>query len=120
MVFTQHRNIFRGLLPFLLALPLATFSSCAEAGDEQRPDNTVTEGSSCAQGGRADDIVRKTAMAEFAEFGKNCELYDISTFAQNERETVWRVCCGGAALNYIFFPAKCVARRASGLIQCKN
>ncbi len=59
-------------------------------------------------------------MAEFAEFGKNCELYDISTFAQNERETVWRVCCGGAALNYIFLPAKCVARRASGLIQCKN
>lgn len=129
MVFT-FRSVFRSGLPKLAAavvviggvvgaLGTASLSACAETGPETQADNAAAE-VNCAQGGRADDIVRKTAMQEFTEFGKTCEPYEISTFPQNERETVWRVCCGGAALNYIFFPSKCVARRASGLIQCKN
>lgn len=108
-------------MTFLGAMSVAglTLSGCLGDEPERQADNAAAT-ISCAQGGRADDIVRKTAMAEFTEFGKSCEPYEISTFPQNERETVWRVCCGGAALNYIFFPDKCVARRASGLIQCKN
>jgi len=98
---------------------LSSSGCLGETEPERQADNAAAT-INCAQGGRADDIVRKTAMAEFTEFGKTCEPYEISTFPQNERETVWRVCCGGAALNYIFFPDKCVARRASGLIQCKN
>lgn len=94
-------------------------AGCVGEAGEQLPDTVLTE-SSCAQAGRADDIVRKAAMAEFQEFGKTCESYEIATYPQNERETVWRACCGGAGLNYIFFPAKCVARRASSLIQCKS
>lgn len=89
------------------------------AEEERQPDNVLTE-SSCGQAGRADDIVRNQAQVEFQQFGKLCQPYEISTYPQNERETVWRVCCGGAALNFIFFPAKCVARRGSGLIDCKN
>src|SRR5262245_60547788 len=95
-----------------VAVAVAGPGCLGETGEERQADNTVAEATSCAQGGRADDIVRKTAMAEFQEFGKSCEPYEVSTFPQNERETVWRVCCGGAALNYIFFPGKCVARRA--------
>jgi hypothetical protein len=103
-----------------LGIGVGSFSGCLGDTEGERQADNTTATISCAQGGRADDIVRKTAMAEFTEFGKTCEPYEISTFPQNERETVWRVCCGGAALNYIFFPDKCVARRASGLIQCKN
>lgn len=102
---------------------LATFGPGVAAGctaeEERQPDNVLTE-SSCGQAGRADDIVRNQAQVEFQQFGKLCQPYEISTYPQNERETVWRVCCGGAALNFIFFPAKCVARRGSGLIDCKN
>lgn len=109
-----------GLLFCLFAgVSLASLVSCAETSEERTPDNAVAE-SSCGQAGRADDIVRQTAKTEFQEFGKTCELYELATFPQNERETVWRVCCGGAALNYIFFPKNCVARRASALISCKN
>lgn len=116
---------------FVRALPIAlsatlfgtfvgSMSGCLGDTEGERQADNAAATINCAQGGRADDIVRKTAMSEFTEFGKTCEPYEISTFPQNERETVWRVCCGGAALNYIFFPDKCVARRASGLIQCKN
>lgn len=102
-----------------VAFLVGLLGCAAETGEERQPDNALAE-SACVQAGRADDIVRKSAMAEFQEFGKNCEIYEISAYPQNERETVWRVCCGGAALNYIFFPSKCVARRASSLITCKN
>jgi hypothetical protein len=125
---TKFSGRFSGLQCFFVrAVPtglvgavfLGLLAGCAETESERQPDNAAAE-ANCAQGGRADDIVRKTAMAEFAEFGKSCQLYELATFPQNERETVWRVCCGGAALNYIFFPSKCVARRASALIQCNN
>lgn len=124
MVFNQQ-SIFIRSLPFVAAVGLTVgfavgLSGCLPDTAGVTPIDNAAAEVNCAQGGRADDIVRKTAMSEFTEFGKSCEPYEISTFPQNERETVWRVCCGGAALNYIFFPDKCVARRASGLIQCKN
>ncbi len=104
----------------LLSLAGVMLPGCAtDTAEERQPENTLTE-SNCSQAGRADDIVRKTAMTEFQQFGKSCEPYEISTFPQNERETVWHVCCGGAALNFIFYPGKCVAHRASSMIECKN
>ncbi len=108
------------ILCLAFALPLLGVIACAgETGEERQPDTALLE-SGCAQAGRADDIVRKAAIAEFQQFGKSCEPYEVTAYPQNERETVWRVCCGGTALNYIFFPTKCVARRASSLIDCRN
>lgn len=105
-----------GSLPFAIAL-LAQ-GGCTPETMDQLPDG-ITVQASCNQANRPDAMVRKEALAEFARLGKTCEAYDLKLFAQNDRETLWKACCGAAALNYIFYPEKCVARRASGLIQCQ-
>jgi hypothetical protein len=108
------------ILCALSLTPLIAGVSCASDNAEERQVDTAVAESGCSQAGRADDIVKKTAIAEFQQFGKSCEPYEVTTYPQNERETVWRVCCGGSGLNFIFFPAKCVAHRASSLIDCKE
>jgi hypothetical protein len=98
-------------------LSLACFSSCA---DKRVVDDTLPTGP-CLATGRVDDIVKKESIAEFARLGRSCELYNLAATSENEQETVWRVCCGEAALTYAYYPAKCVARRTSnGLIQCQS
>lgn len=98
-------------------LSLVSLSSCA---DKHVVDDTLPTGP-CKVTGRVDDIVKKESIAEFARLGRSCELYNLTATAENEQETVWRVCCGEAALTYAYYPAKCVARRSSnGLIQCQN
>jgi len=116
---TTAVRLARWTLWGMLGIVLPGLSAGCTTEEERQPDNALTE-TNCGQAGRADDIVRTQAKVEFETFGKLCQPYEISTYPQNERETVWRVCCGGAALNFIFFPAKCVARRGSGLIDCKN
>jgi len=98
-------------------LQLACLASCA---DKRVVDDTLPTGP-CQATGRVDDIVKKESIAEFARFGRSCELYNLSATAENEQETVWRVCCGEAALTYAYYPARCVARRTSNrLIQCQS
>ncbi|HNN96635.1 MAG TPA: hypothetical protein PKI03_30410 [Pseudomonadota bacterium] len=90
----------------------------AACADKQVVDDPVAAGP-CRETGRVDDTVKKEAIAEFKRFGRICELYNLTANAENEQETVWRVCCGEAALTYAYYPGKCVARRTSnGLIQC--
>jgi hypothetical protein len=100
-------------------LALAMLLSCLPAcADKQVVDDPSLTGP-CRETGRIDDTVKKEAIAEFKRFGRTCELYNLTATAENEQETLWRVCCGEAALTYAYYPGKCVARRTSnGLIQC--
>ena len=104
-------------LPLLTVLAAPPLLSCA---DKRVVDDQLPTGP-CQATGRVDDIVKKESIAEFARLGRTCELYNLNATAENEQETVWRVCCGEAALTYAYYPAKCVARRSSnGLIQCQS
>lgn len=113
----------RSASPWTTSLSLAALLSLTcvvSCADKRVVDDTLPTGP-CQATGRVDDIVKKESIAEFARLGRHCELYNLNVTAENEQETVWRVCCGEAALTYAYYPAKCVARRTSnGLIQCQS
>jgi hypothetical protein len=114
-----------GWLAPLLALaigavvPVAGCATDSGSRDDQTADSVISD-SSCGDSGRADAVVRKEALVEFQQYGKSCQPYEMTSFPQNDRETLWHVCCGGMALNFIFFPSKCVAHRGSGPVACRN
>jgi hypothetical protein len=118
---TATRGAGRGGLGLILGLGLA-LSGCAtdSSSREDRSSELPVSENSCGESGRADTMVRKEAVIEFQKYGKSCQPYEMTNFPQNDRETLWHVCCGGMALNFIFFPAKCVAHRGSGPVACQN
>lgn len=109
-------------LPLSLgALALVSVLATAGCKEKHVVDDTLPSTGDCSQTGRADDIVKKTAIEEFKRYRKTCELYDLALSSQNPQDTVWRVCCGEAALMFVYYPAKCVARRTSStLITCQS
>lgn len=100
----------------LLALAAAQGSCVPEA--ELAGDGGQTT-SDCGQRERIDGQVKQQAAADFASAGKPCQPYDMQLTTTNPQETLWRVCCGGVAFNYIYFPQKCVVRKAAGPTACK-
>jgi hypothetical protein len=100
----------------VLALFAAQGSCTPEA--ELVADSGVTT-SDCGQRERIDGQVKQQAAADFASAGKPCQPYDMQLTSTNPQETLWRVCCAGVAFNYIYFPQKCVVRKASGPGECK-
>lgn len=83
------------------------------------PDNTVAQ-AECGQKVRVDAQVKAQAIADFAAGAdkKRCEPYDVQIYPRNQRETLWHACCAGSAFNYIYYPEKCVVRKAAGPIAC--
>jgi hypothetical protein len=99
------------------ALPLVALSFSCVPEDEHLPDNVLSQ-PDCGQHDRIDGQVRKQAVEEFTKLGKPCAEDQIQSFPQNDRETLWKVCCGPAAINFVYYTQKCVVRRSTGLLQC--
>lgn len=99
-----------------LALPLFLTLSCVPE-NEQVADNALLQ-TDCGSHDRIDAQVRRQAVEDFKNLGKPCEQDQIQIFPQNERETLWKACCGPAAINFIYYLQKCVVHRSGGLVQC--
>ncbi len=97
-------------------LAAALSSSCVPEAD-LASDGVLT--AECGQRERIDAQVKQQAAADFAAAGKPCQPYDMQLTTTNPQETLWRVCCSGSSFNYIYFPQKCVVRKASGPNLCK-
>ena len=107
-----------GRVGLLGMLALAGVQSSCNPEAELVADNGLTT-SDCGQRSRIDGQVKQQAAADFASAGKPCQPYDMQLTTTNPQETLWRVCCGGTAFNYIYFPQKCVVRKAAGPFECK-
>lgn len=97
-------------------LTAALVGSCVPDAD-LASDGVLT--AECGQRERIDAQVKQQAAADFAAAGKACEPYNMQLTTTNPQETLWRVCCSGVSFNYIYFPQKCVVRKASGPNECK-
>jgi hypothetical protein len=74
----------------------------------------------CGQKVRIDAQVKAQAITDLASENKRCEPYEVQISALNSRETLWSACCSGTAFKYIYYPEKCVVRRAAGPIACAD
>ena len=99
-----------------LLVTAALFVNC-HPETEHLPDNTVAQ-VECGQKVRVDAQVKAQAIADFADQKKRCELHEMQVYPRNPRETLWHACCGGEAFNYIYYPEKCVVRKAAGPVVC--
>ena len=115
-----HRYTARALTAWAGRAALITAGmlagSCVPEAD-LASDGVLT--AECGQRERIDAQVKQQAAADFASAGKPCQPYDMQLSSTNPQETLWRVCCSGVAFNYIYFPQKCVVRKASGPNACK-
>ena len=68
---------------------------------------------------RIDAQVKAQAILDLANEKKRCEPYDVQISALNSRETTWSACCEGMAFKYIYYPEKCVVRKAAGPLTCE-
>ena len=93
-------------------------ASCAPESDLVA-DNTMPV-RECGERSRIDEQVKQQAMSDFASAGKQCQPYDLHLSTTNPQETLWRVCCSGVMFNYIYFPQKCVVRKAAGPLTCNE
>lgn len=114
----QARTARAGRAGLLIASILASTvaGSCVPDADLSS-DGVLT--AECGQRERIDAQVKQQAAADFAAAGKPCQPYDMHLTTTNPQETLWRVCCSGFSFNYIYFPQKCVVRKASGPNECK-
>ena len=99
-----------------LSLPLLLTLSCVPE-NEQVADNALLQ-TDCGAHDRIDAQVRRQAVEDFRNLGKPCDQDQLQIFPQNERETLWKACCGPAAINFIYYLQKCVVHRSGGLVQC--
>jgi hypothetical protein len=112
----MHRRLaLRALL--VVSLGAASGLGC-HPETEHLPDNTVAQ-MECGQKVRIDAQVKAQAIADLANEKKRCEPYDVQISALNSRETLWSACCEGMAFKYIYYPEKCVVRRAAGPLTCE-
>ena len=105
-----------GAAALLLGVGVGAGLGCQPETDHL-PDNTVAQ-VECGQKLRVDAQVKAQAIADFADVKKRCEPYDLQVTPRNQRETLWHACCGGEAFNYIYYPEKCVVRKAAGPVAC--
>lgn len=98
-------------------LLLGAAAGCPPEGELVTDNTSMT--SECGQRARIDNQVKQQAVTDFTAAGKTCQPYDMQISSTNPQETLWRVCCGGVAFTYIYFPQKCVVRRSAGPLECK-
>lgn len=106
----------RNVLGILAAWALLGGVGC-NAETEHLPDNTVAQ-AECGQRLRIDAQVKAQAALDYAKAGKTCEPYNMQLSSKNSQETLWQVCCDNVRFNYIYYPEKCVVRKASGPVAC--
>lgn len=112
----MHRRLVLRAL-FVVGLGAASGPGC-HPETEHLPDNTVAQ-MECGQKVRIDAQVKAQAITDLANEKKRCEPYDVQISALNSRETLWSACCEGMAFKYIYYPEKCVVRKAAGPTTCE-